>query len=281
MVKIIDGKKISCEIREALSAFLKQNKSKRPPHLGVILVGDDPASLIYVENKKRICEKTGIKISIHRFKQRAAQREISGLISKLNVDKKVDGILIQMPLPAHLDKQILIEQVVPEKDVDCFHPYNIGKLIQGSASMPPCTPSGIIELLKRYGINCAGKNAVIVGRSQIVGKPVAIMLLQRDATVTICHSKTKNIKEMVKGADVLIAAIGKPHFIKGDWIKKGATVIDVGISRMKDKIVGDVEFEKAKTRAGYITPVPGGVGPMTIAMLIKNIITAYRLNCED
>ena len=275
MAQIIDGKARAKELRKSLkervASFAEQNG--RAPGLGVILVGADPASAVYVRNKERACEKTGIRSFHHELPQDATQQQVEDLIDQLNGDPDVHGILLQLPLPAQLDAQPLIFRIRPDKDADGFHPVNAGRLSVGQPTFVPCTPLGCIDLLRWSGVTLQGADAVVVGRSNIVGKPVAQLLLAEGATVTICHSKTRDLAEKVGTADVLIAAVGRPEMIRGDWIRPGAAVIDVGINRLEDgSIVGDVEFEAASARAGYITPVPGGVGPMTVAKLLENTL---------
>ncbi len=241
-----------------------------------MVVGENPASQIYVQNKKLACEKVGIKSVSHELKEDVQEQELIQLINKLNSDKEIHGILVQLPLPAHIDENKIINAINPEKDVDGFHPLNIGKMMLGLKTLLPCTPSGIIEILKRSSIQIEGKHVVMVGRSNIVGKPVAQLLLNKNATITICHSKTKNLKEITRQADILVVALGKAKFIKKDMIKDKVIIIDVGINRLENnKICGDVDFENVKNKASLITPVPGGVGPMTIAMLLKNTLEAY------
>ncbi len=279
MSNIIDGKAVAQRFRDKLKdevRFLKEHGLK--PGLAVILVGDNPASLVYVKAKTKACEEIGINSFQYNFHKDIAQEELLWQIAELNNDPKVHGILVQLPLPKHLDEELILEAISPEKDVDGFHPFNTGRLVIGKPVLQPCTPFGIMKLLEDTAVDLGGKEAVVVGRSNIVGKPVAFMLLQKNATVTICHSRTQNLQEKINKADILIAAIGKPHMIKGEWIKQGAVVIDVGINRLDNgKLVGDVEFEEASKRASFITPVPGGVGPMTIAMLMHNTVeTAKR-----
>lgn len=274
MANIIDGKKIAENIRVQIKSEI--SAKKLTPGLAVVFVGDNPASEVYVRNKKKACTEVGIKSFEHKLPETTSESELLKLIKKLNGDRNVHGILVQLPLPKKIDQENILNSILPEKDVDGFHPVNLGKLVSGQAGTRPCTPLGIIELIKSTGVEIKGKHAVVVGRSNIVGKPVAIMLLEEHATVTICHSRTENLPDVVRSAEILVAAIGKPQFIKGDWIKNGAVVIDVGINRLPDgKMVGDVDFEEAKKRAGWITPVPGGVGPMTIAMLLKNTLMSY------
>ncbi|MGE4632239.1 MAG: bifunctional methylenetetrahydrofolate dehydrogenase/methenyltetrahydrofolate cyclohydrolase FolD [Planctomycetota bacterium] len=282
MAQIIDGKARAKELRKDLKkrvhAFAQQ--TGYAPGLGVILVGEDPASAVYVRNKERACEKTGIRSFHHQLPEDASQHQVEECIDKLNADPEVHAILLQLPLPAQLDAQPLLERILPEKDADGFHPINAGRLSVGQPASVPCTPLGCVDLLRWSGVELEGANAVVVGRSNIVGKPIAQLLLAEGATVTICHSKTRDLAEQVGRAEVLIAAVGRPEMIRGDWIRPGAAVIDVGINRLEDgSIVGDVEFEAASARAGYITPVPGGVGPMTVAKLLENTLEgAIRLD---
>ena len=268
MATLIDGKAIAKDIRREIAkeaaAFTEKYGVK--PCLKVILVGDDPASCIYVNNKQKACEKAGIDAETLRLLR---------LIQKLNADKFVNGILVQLPLPAHIDEKKVLDAISPEKDVDGFHPMNAGKLLEGEALLEPCTPKGCIELLKRMNVEIAGKNAAVVGRSNLVGKPVALMLLRLNATVTVCHSKTKDLGDVLRCADIVVAAAGKPGLVTGDMLKDGAVLLDVGINRLEDgSITGDIDFESASKRASMITPVPGGVRPMTIAMLLKNTMLA-------
>ena len=269
---IIDGKKISAQIKdEAKSLAAEFNADGIQPCLAVILVGDDPASRVYVRNKKRACEYVGIKSLSYELSEKTSQQELLELIEKLNNDKECNGILVQLPLPEHIDEQKVLLAIRPDKDVDGFHPYNVGLLSIGSARLKACTPAGCIELIKRSGIDIQGKSCVVVGRSNIVGKPVSMLLLAENGTVTVCHSKTKNIKDVCLGADIIVAAVGIPKFIKADMIKDGAVIIDVGINRLENgKLCGDVDFEACKEKAGFITPVPGGVGlPYSKDGLIK------------
>ena len=272
---ILDGKKIAQEIQEELSLKLEELKGKGvTPGLGVIRVGEDPSSLIYVRNKKRKAEEVGIHFEEHTLQENTSQDELIELIARLNSDSRIGGIVLQLPLPDHLDEKRILEKISPDKDVDGFHPLNMGRLLKGNPSFIPATPRGIVELLDRYKIPLEGKRAVVVGRSDIVGKPLAFLLLARNATVTICHSKTKDLSLITRKGDILVAALGKPGFIKEDMVKEGSVIIDVGINRVDNKIVGDVDFEKVKEKISYITPVPGGVGPMTIIMLLKNVLDA-------
>lgn len=278
MANIIDGKAISAQIKEeARLEAAELAKKNITPCLAVVLVGEDPASRVYVRNKKKACELCGIRSLSYELGADTTEEELLSLIDKLNADKECNGILVQLPLPKHIDENKVLLRILPEKDVDGFHPYNVGLLSIGKAELKSCTPAGCIELIKRSGVDITGKNCVVVGRSNIVGKPVGMLLLAENGTVTTCHSRTGNIGEICRNADILIAAVGKPEFIKEDMVKEGAVVIDVGINRGADnKLVGDVDFENVSKKAGYITPVPGGVGPMTIAMLMKNCITACK-----
>jgi len=275
MTKIIDGKSISSfvkdKIREDVS-YLKANSIT--VGLAVIIVGEDKASQLYVANKRKACENLGIMSETHYLPENTSQKELLELIDNLNKDKNINGILVQLPLPAHLDEKAIINAILPEKDVDAFHPVNVGKIMQGDYDFVPCTPAGIMEMLKYEDIDLTGKHCVIIGRSNIVGKPMAMLMLHKNATVTICHSKTENLKDICKQADILVVAIGKPNFVNSDYVKPGAVVIDVGINRVDGKFCGDVDFADVEPITSAITPVPGGVGPMTIAMLMKNTLTA-------
>ena len=273
MTEIIDGKGLAKKIRENLKKDVDElRKEGIIPKFAVILVGEDPASKIYVRNKNKACVEIGIEYEEHVLKQDTTMEELLRLIDKLNKDKSINGILLQSPLPQHLDINEALKQIDYKKDVDGFNPVNVGKLSLGQDCFVSCTPYGIIRMLEEYKIPTEGKNAVIIGRSNIVGKPLIQCLLSKNATVTVCHSKTQNIEEITKNSDIIIAAMGKPKFLKGNMVKQGATVIDVGINRMENgKIVGDVDFEEVSKKTSYITPVPGGVGPMTIAMLMNNI----------
>lgn len=275
---LINGKTVSAEIRNRLmqeTAELK-NKTGRMPGLATVLVGEDPASAVYVRNKNKICAEVGFQSFGQNLPAETTEAKLLDLIKELNENDEVNGILVQLPLPDHIDEEKVLLSIDPEKDVDGFHPINVGKLAIGNALLTPCTPTGIIALLDYYGIEIAGKHAVVLGRSNIVGKPVANLLLQRHATVTICHSKTTNLKEVTLQADILIAAVGRPHFVGSEMVKKGAVVIDVGINRVDGKLIGDVEFDPVAEKAAYITPVPGGVGPMTIALLMENTLKAFK-----
>ncbi len=279
MANLIDGKKISKEIKDELKAKVEQYKKEgKECSLAVIQVGNDPASSVYVGNKKKACEYIGIGSVSYELPEETTEQELLDLIAKLNNDKKINGILCQLPLPKHIDEDKVINSISPEKDVDGFHPQSVGSLVIGQPGFVSCTPAGIIELLKRSGIEIAGKNCVVIGRSNIVGKPMSLLMLRENATVTICHSKTKDLQAVCKQADILIVAIGKPQYIGAEYVKDGAVVIDVGIHRDENnKLCGDVKFDEVEPVASYITPVPGGVGPMTIAMLMNNCVSAMEL----
>lgn len=276
MTNIIDGKKISTEIKEELKekvAELKKNGTV--PCLAVIQVGTDPASSVYVNNKKKACAFVGMESLSYELEETVTEEELLALVQELNENEKVNGILVQLPLPAHICEDAVIQAISPEKDVDGFHPESVGNMCIGRKCFLPCTPAGVIELLKRSGIEIEGKECVVVGRSNIVGKPMALLLLHENGTVTITHSKTKELKEITRRADILVAAIGKPKFITAEYVKEGAVVVDVGIHRNEqNKLCGDVDFENVFEKVSAITPVPGGVGPMTIAMLMKNCVEA-------
>lgn len=278
MSQIIDGKELAKHIREELKEEVKELKNAEIyPKLAVIMVGDDPASKVYVRNKSRACEDVGIEYEEYLLPAKTTREELLELIEKLNNDERVHGILVQSPLPEGLDANEAFRTILPKKDVDGFHPVNVGKLSLNQDCFVSCTPYGIIKMLEAYNVPIEGANAVIIGRSNIVGKPLAQCLLNKNATVTICHSKTKNLKEITKKADILIAAIGKPKFVTEDMVKEDATVIDVGINRNEEgKLVGDTDFENIKEKVSFITPVPGGVGPMTIAMLMYNVVKAAK-----
>ncbi len=278
MYKIIDGKQISDDIKEEMKLEVSAlNKSGISVGLAVVLVGNDPASKVYVGNKKKACEALGIVSSEYLLPEDTTEETLLELVDKLNRDDSVDGILVQLPLPRHLDEKKVINAISPSKDVDAFHPINVGKIMIGDYTFAPCTPAGIIELIERSGISLEGKSCTVIGRSNIVGKPMSMLLLHKNATVTICHSRTKNLAEVVAQADVVVAAVGRAKFVTADMIKEGAVVIDVGINRMDDgKLCGDVDFESVAPKCSYITPVPGGVGPMTIAMLMKNTVAAAK-----
>ncbi len=279
---LLDGKETAATMRAELKEEITALKAKfgRAPGLAVILVGDDPASQIYVCNKERACKEAGIHSKPYRLPASISQLEVEGLLQELNRDNTVDGILLQLPLPKELDSQHCLELIDPSKDVDGFHPHNVGKMTLGLPGFKPCTPAGVLELLMRFGLDPACKKAVVVGRSNIVGKPLSLMLGQcgpcANATVTLCHSRTADLKRECLEADFLFSAVGIPKFITADMVKEGAVVVDVGINRTESGLVGDVDFEAVKEKASAITPVPGGVGPMTIAMLLQNTITAYK-----
>ncbi|ABK46197.1 5,10-methylenetetrahydrofolate dehydrogenase (NADP+) / methenyltetrahydrofolate cyclohydrolase [Magnetococcus marinus MC-1] len=279
MAHVIDGKAIAQSVREELRMEVERLKLNHQltPGLAVVLVGADPASQVYVRNKKRACETAGIASFSHELAATTSQAELLALIEQLNQDDAVHGILVQLPLPKHIDEQKVLEAISPSKDADGFHPYNVGRLVTGDPTFQPCTPWGVMEMLKVSGVDPKGKHAVVIGRSNIVGKPVALMLLAAHATVTICHSRTPDLAETVKRADIVVAAVGRANMVPGSWIKKGAVVIDVGINRGEDgKLCGDVDYASCFEHASAITPVPGGVGPMTIAMLLKNTVEGAK-----
>lgn len=280
---IIDGRLIAQNIKNDLKKEVENLKLKGiNPGLAVVLVGEDSASKIYVKNKKKCCDELGIFSEEFYFPEDTSEKEILNLIEKLNKDKKINGILVQLPLPSHINQKNITESILPEKDVDAFHSSTIGNLLTNHAELLPCTPAGIIEIFHRENISLTGKHCVIIGRSNIVGKPLAFMLINEDATVTVCHSKTKKLSEICKNADIIICAVGKAKFLKRNMIKEGAVIIDVGINRDENrKICGDVDFDDVKNIASAITPVPGGVGPMTIAMLMKNTITATKIQNKE
>ncbi len=269
MYKIIDGKVISASVKDAVKAEVSRlNQQGITVGLSVIIVGNDPASKVYVANKKKACESLGIISKEYALPESTTQQELLSLIDTLNNDKNINGILCQLPLPEHLDETAVINAISPLKDVDAFHPQNVGKIMLGDYDFVPCTPAGVMEMLEYENIDINGKACVVIGRSNIVGKPMSMLLLHKNGTVTVCHSKTENLKEVCAKADILVAAVGRPNFVKGDMVKQGAVVIDVGINRVDGKLVGDVDFDDVKDKCSAITPVPGGVGPMTIAMLM-------------
>jgi methylenetetrahydrofolate dehydrogenase (NADP+)/methenyltetrahydrofolate cyclohydrolase len=275
--KLIDGKALAAKIRAEIASEIKTRMQQglKQPGLAVILVGEDPASTIYVRNKRQACEEAGIKSVFHHLPADVSEKDLIELIQQLNIDQTIDGILLQLPLPSHINEEKVLELISPKKDVDGFHPYNFGRLAQRRPLLRPCTPLGIMALLDSIQEVYKNRHAVIVGASNIVGRPIALELLLAGSTITICHRFTENLSDYVQQADILVSAVGKPGIIKGNWIKPNATVIDVGISRLNDgSIVGDVEFNTAAERAAWITPVPGGVGPMTVAMLLKNTLAA-------
>lgn len=273
---IIDGKAISAAVKEQVRDEIARDKLT--VGLAVVIVGDDPASRVYVNNKKKACEFCGIKSYEYALPAETTQEELLELVDTLNADKNVNGILVQLPLPKHLDEKAVIERISPDKDVDAFHESNVGRIMIGNYSFLPCTPAGCMELIHSTGVEVAGKECVVIGRSNIVGKPMAMLLLHENGTVTVCHSKTHNLAEVCRRADILIAAVGRPNFVTADMVKPGAVVIDVGINRLDNgKLCGDVKFDEVSEIAGWITPVPGGVGPMTIAILMRNTVTAARI----
>ncbi|WP_294798675.1 bifunctional methylenetetrahydrofolate dehydrogenase/methenyltetrahydrofolate cyclohydrolase FolD [uncultured Eubacterium sp.] len=278
-MNIIDGKAVSKKVKEDVKAECEQLKAKGvTPGLAVIIVGDDPASQVYVHNKEVACEACGFYSVKYALPAETTQEELNALIDKLNKDDKINGILCQLPLPSHLDDKEVINRIDPLKDVDAFHPVNVGAIMIGDYNYLPCTPAGVMELIHSTGVDVSGKKAVVMGRSNIVGKPMAMLLLHENATVEITHSRTQNLADITKEADILVAAIGKAKFVKADMVKDGAVVIDVGMNRDENgKLCGDVDFEDVKDKCSFITPVPGGVGPMTIAMLIKNTLTAAKI----
>ncbi|MCM1545320.1 MAG: bifunctional methylenetetrahydrofolate dehydrogenase/methenyltetrahydrofolate cyclohydrolase FolD [Ruminococcus sp.] len=279
MCKLIDGKAVSAAVKERVKLEVEQLKAQGvETALAVIIVGNDPASRVYVNNKKRACEVTGIRSVEYALGEETTQQELLELIEKLNADDTINGILCQLPLPKQIDEKTVIEAIDPKKDVDCFSCVNVGKMWVGDGIFKPCTPAGVMELLKAYDIDVCGKNCVIIGRSNIVGKPMAALLLEQNATVTVCHSKTKNLAEVCKNADVIVAAVGRAKFVTADMVKDGAVLVDVGINRNEEgKLCGDLDFENVKDKASFITPVPGGCGPMTIAMLMENTVSAVKL----
>ncbi len=279
MAEIINGKEISAKVKaEVKSEILSLKEKGIQAGLAVVIVGNNPASRVYVNSKKKACEEVGINSYEYALPEETTQDELIKLVEELNADEKVDGILVQLPLPEHIDENAIINAISPQKDVDAFHPFNVGKIMIGEYNFLPCTPAGVMELIKSAGIELSGKDCVVIGRSNIVGKPMAMLLLHENATVTICHSKTRDLKGICSKADVIVAAVGRANFVTADMVKDGAVVIDVGINRLSDgKLCGDVDFENVKEKAGYITPVPGGVGPMTIAMLMKNTLTSAKL----
>ena len=277
MYRIIDGKAISAAVKERVKNGVEElSKKGITTSLAVIIVGDDPASKVYVANKKKACEALGIISEEYALPASTTKEELLSLIDTLNGRKDINGILCQLPLPSGLDEKAVINAILPEKDVDAFHPQNVGKIMIGDYDFVPCTPAGIMEMLSYEGIDPEGKRCVVIGRSNIVGKPMSMLLLHKNGTVTVCHSRTKNLAEICRGADILVAAVGRAHFVTADMVKDGAVVIDVGMNRVDGKLCGDVDFEGVKEKASYITPVPGGVGPMTIAMLMQNTLTAAK-----
>jgi methylenetetrahydrofolate dehydrogenase (NADP+) / methenyltetrahydrofolate cyclohydrolase len=279
--EILDGKAIAADIRGQVQQQVARlvTAGRRPPGLAVVLVGENPASQVYVRNKQRSCEEVGFLSELHRLSAETSQAELLGLIDQLNARPEIDGILVQLPLPKQIDEETVIERILPTKDVDGFHPYNVGRLTLRMPILRPCTPRGVMTLLERTGQSIDGKDAVIIGQSNIVGRPMALELLMARCTITVCHSRTKELAEKVRQADILVAAVGRPKFVPGDWIKEGAIVIDVGINRLEDgTLCGDVDYDSVSRRAGWITPVPGGVGPMTVATLLQNTLQARELH---
>ncbi len=275
---LIDGRETAKEVKESIRLEIESLKEKNIiPGLAVIIVGNNPASQSYVNSKEKVCKKLGMHSVKECFETSITEEELLNEIKKLNNDEKIHGILVQLPLPGHINEKKVIEAICPSKDVDGFHPINAGKLLIGEDGFKPCTPFGIIKLIEKYNIQTEGKNVVVIGRSNIVGKPISLMLLEKNATVTITHSRTKDLKEITKLADIVVVALGKAHFLTKEMVKEGVVVIDVGINRVNGKIVGDVDFDSVKEIASYITPVPGGVGPMTIAMLMENTLKSAKL----
>lgn len=277
--RILDGKAVSRRIINEIRAETDDRKARglRAPGLGMILVGENPASAVYVRNKEKSCKKSGVRSIMHRIPAETTQADLLALIDELNDDPEVDGILVQLPLPEQIDENAVIERIAPDKDADGFHPYSMGRLALGLPGFRPCTPRGIMTLLAETGIDISGRDAVIVGRSHIVGRPMALELISASATVTVCHSRTRDLQDKIAAADIVVAAVGRAQFIRGEWVKPGAVVIDVGINRLDDgSLVGDVAYEPAAERASWITPVPGGVGPMTVASLLQNTLDSVR-----
>ncbi len=280
MAKIISGKIVSQRVRDDVKRETESIKAKNGivPGLAVVIVGDDPASRVYVNNKKKACAEVGFKSEEYALSAETTQEELIALVKKLNASPEINGILVQLPLPKHINEKAVIEAISPEKDVDAFHVSNVGRIMIGDYHFLPCTPAGVMELIHSENIEICGKNCVVIGRSNIVGKPMAMLLLHENGTVTITHSRTKNLSEITRNADILVAAVGKPKFVTGDMVKNGAVVIDVGMDRDENgKLCGDVDFDSVEPKASYITPVPGGVGPMTIAMLMKNTLMAAKI----
>ena len=275
----MDGKMVSAKVRGSILEEVNKLKEQGVrPGLAVIIVGEDPASQVYVRNKERACEECGFYSEKYALPEETTQEQLLELIEELNHNPRIDGILCQLPVPKHIDDQAIIDAISPEKDVDAFHPVNVGKIMVGNFDFLPCTPAGVMQLLEEYGIDPQGKNCVVIGRSNIVGKPMSMLLLHKHGTVTICHSRTKNLKEVCAQADILVAAVGKADFVTADMVKEGATVIDVGMNRKDGKLCGDVCFDEVNEKAAYLTPVPGGVGPMTITMLMKNTLKSAKLH---
>ncbi len=281
--RILDGKAIAAQIEQEIRAELDELKSEHgiTPGLAVVLVGENPASEVYVRNKERKCNDLGIRSIVRRLPESASEQEVIDAVRQLNEDESVHGIIVQLPLPKHVDPEVVISHIDPNKDVDGFHPVNVGWMFIGRNRFVPCTPAGIVEILDRSGIEIEGKRAVVIGRSNIVGKPLSILLLQRNATVTVCHSRTVDLPNITRQADILVAAVGRARFVTAEMVKEGAVVIDVGINRVDDKIVGDVDFDAVKEVASAITPVPGGVGPLTVIMLMRNTVLAAKMRLQS
>jgi methylenetetrahydrofolate dehydrogenase (NADP+)/methenyltetrahydrofolate cyclohydrolase len=285
--QILDGKALAQKIQQALKSEIQTLEPQigRSPGLAVLMVGDNPASVVYVRNKEKACEKIGMRSFGKHFPTKTSQEELTAVIKELNEDPNVDGILVQLPLPKHLDSVALLHTIAPEKDVDGLHPVNLGHLVRGETGLRSCTPAGVMALLAEYNIDVAGKNAIVIGRSILVGKPLALMLLEKNATVTIAHSRTQNLAELTRQADIVVGAVGQPEMITADMVKPGAIVIDVGINRVVDesgkaRLVGDVDFAGVAPISSYITPVPGGIGPMTIAILLQNTVLSYKSHLD-
>ncbi len=279
MANLIDGKAVSAQVKEQVRIEAEQLREEHGIQVGlaVVIVGDDPASRVYVNNKKKACEAVGFRSFEYALPAETTQEELLDLVDTLNKDEKVNGILVQLPVPKHIDDKAIINAIAPEKDVDAFHPENVGKIMIGDYAFLPCTPAGVMELIDATGVEVSGKKCVVIGRSNIVGKPMAMLLLHRSGTVTICHSRTQDLAAVTREADILVASVGKANFVTADMVKEGAVVIDVGINRLENgKLCGDVDFAAVEPKASWITPVPGGVGPMTIAMLMKNTLTAAK-----
>jgi methylenetetrahydrofolate dehydrogenase (NADP+) / methenyltetrahydrofolate cyclohydrolase len=277
--RLIDGKALALAIREHIAKDVAElhARSGVRPGLAAVLVGDDPASHLYVRNKQKACDAAGIYVDEHKLSASTSQADLLALIEKVNGDPKVHGILVQLPLPKHIDSKVILDAVSPLKDADGFHPYNMGRLVEGTAMFTPCTPKGVIKMIESTGVAIEGKRAVVVGRSNIVGKPAALLLMHRNATVTVCHSKTRDLPAVCRGAEILVVAIGKARFVTAEMVQPGAVVVDVGVNRLPDgTFVGDVDFVPVSQRAGWISPVPGGVGPMTIAMLLENTLESAK-----
>lgn len=282
MANLIDGKEVSAKVKsEVRDETAKLKEQGITVGLAVVIVGNNAASRVYVNSKKKACEEVGFNSYEYSLDENITQQELLDLVDVLNNDDKVNGILVQLPLPKHIDENAIINSISPDKDVDAFHPFNVGKIMIGEFAFLPCTPAGVMELIDSTGVDISGKSAVVIGRSNIVGKPMSMLLLHRNATVTICHSKTTNLADVCKTADIIVAAVGRASFVTEDMVKEGAVVIDVGMNRLDNgKLCGDVDFDAVSKKAGYITPVPGGVGPMTIAMLMKNTLTAAKLKAQ-